>query len=63
MGESPWLFESPGGLRNMMGWVNKRYLQPTTRIGGNAAGGAAGNPGEVVDAEPLDLYITENGCR
>lgn len=28
-GESPWLFESPGGLRNILLWINGRYLEGT----------------------------------
>jgi len=26
-GESPWLYESPGGLRNILLWINHRYLE------------------------------------
>lgn len=26
-GESPWLFESPGGFRNILLWLNHRYLE------------------------------------
>ena len=46
-GESPWLFSAPGGLRNYLTWLNRRYLQPL----GKRRGGQA-----------LPVYITENGC-
>ena len=56
-GESPWLFESPGGLRNMLRWVDARYLRPgaldvyVTENGCSAPGESAqALPGALNDA-------------
>jgi len=50
-GGTPWLFETPGGFRNLLLWVNDRYLQ---------SGGGVLALAE--NQEPLPLYVTENGC-
>jgi beta-glucosidase/6-phospho-beta-glucosidase/beta-galactosidase len=70
-GESPWLFSTPGGLRNYLGWLNARYLQPHAFAPppkNNALPGAAtATPATPAPAggrrgSALPVYVTENGC-
>ena len=49
-GESTWLFESPGGLKNILLWINQRYLEGTLPLYITENGCSA--PGESEESFP-----------